>query len=119
MLKFSFLGVFADKHTGVVYNYLTGKFPFMSLDGNQCFFVMYHYESNAILVKPISGLDDESIFVAYKDRFDYLESKGFKIKINIMNNQATKQVKRFLTTKGIAACTWWSHTTTDTMRQKE
>jgi len=46
-------GVFADKPTEVVYNDLTGKFPFMSLDGNQCFFVMYHYESNVILVKPL------------------------------------------------------------------
>ena len=59
-------GVFADKNTGVVYNDLTGKFPFMSLDGNVCFFVMYHYKSNAILVKPVSNLDDESIFEAYK-----------------------------------------------------
>ena len=71
----------------------------MSLDGNVCFFVMYHYESNAILVKPISNLDDESFFEAYKDRFDYLESKGFKIQINIMDNQATKQVERFLSKK--------------------
>ena len=44
-------------------------------------------------------MDDESIVEAYKDRFDYLESKGFKIKINIMDNQATKQVKRFLSKK--------------------
>jgi len=74
----------------VVYNDLTGKFPFMSLDGNIYLFVMYHYESNAILVKLISNLDDESIFEAYKDRFDYLEIKGFNIKINVMDNQATK-----------------------------
>jgi hypothetical protein len=37
-------GAFADKVTGVVYNDCTGKFPFMSLDGNVCFFVMYHYK---------------------------------------------------------------------------
>jgi hypothetical protein len=36
-------GAFANKTTGVVYNDCTGDFPFMSLDGNVCFFVMYHY----------------------------------------------------------------------------
>ena len=89
-------GVFVNKNTGVVYNDLTGKFPYMSFDGDRCFFVMYHYESNAILVKPIADLDRELIFATYKDRLDYLESKGFKIKVNIMDNQAIKLVKRFL-----------------------
>ena len=39
-------GAFADKISGVVYNDCTGDFPYMSLDGNVCFFVMYHYETN-------------------------------------------------------------------------
>ncbi len=30
-------GAFANKISGVVYNDCTGKFPFMSLDGNVCF----------------------------------------------------------------------------------
>jgi hypothetical protein len=39
-------GAFADKVSGVVYNDLTGNFPFMSIDGSVCFFVLYHYEIN-------------------------------------------------------------------------
>ena len=35
-------GAFADKITGVVYDDLTGNFPFMSLDGSVCCFVLYH-----------------------------------------------------------------------------
>ncbi len=35
--KFCF-GAFADKISGVVYNNCTGEFPYMSLDGNVCFF---------------------------------------------------------------------------------
>ena len=51
-------------------------------------------------------MDDESIFEAHKDRFKYLESKGFKIKINIMDNQATRQVKRLGTFKcGVVSAT--------------
>jgi hypothetical protein len=54
-------GEFADKISGVVYNNCTGKFSYMSLDGSVCFFVMYHYETNAILATPIPGLDSASI----------------------------------------------------------
>jgi len=42
-------GAFADKISGVVYNDLTGNFPFMSIDGSVCFFVMYHYKTNTNL----------------------------------------------------------------------
>jgi len=73
-------GAFADKVSGVVYNDLTGNFPFMSIDGSVCFFVMYHYETNAILVKAIANVDDRSIFDAYKEIFETLEEKGMQTK---------------------------------------
>ncbi len=59
--------------------------------------MLYHYESNAILATPITGLNDVSIFNAYKTYFDVLTKKGFKPKSNIMDNQATKHIKKFLT----------------------
>jgi hypothetical protein len=92
-------GGFADRHSGVVYNDLTGNFPFISFDRSVCFFVRYHYEANAILATPITGLDDISIFGAYKKNFNELATKGFKPKINVMDNQATKHIKKFLTEK--------------------
>ena len=55
-------GAFADKQSGVMYNNLTGNFPFMSLDGSVCFLVMYHYDANAIFAIPIAGLDNVTIF---------------------------------------------------------
>jgi hypothetical protein len=57
-------GAFADQHSGIVYNDLPENFPFMSYDGSVCYLVVYHYESNAILALPISGLDDKTIFEA-------------------------------------------------------
>jgi hypothetical protein len=79
-------GAFADKISGVVYNDCTGDFPYMSLDGNVCFFVMYYYETNVILITPIAGLDSERILEAYTKNFEYLASKGFKPKVNVMDN---------------------------------
>jgi hypothetical protein len=71
----------------------------MSINGSVCFFVMYHYELNAILVKAITNVDDRSIYEAYKEVFETLEAKGYKPKMNIMDNQATKYIKKFLTKK--------------------
>jgi hypothetical protein len=71
----SALGSFADKNNGVVYT-----FPFILQDKSNCFFIMYHYKASAILAKPISGLDDISIFNAYKMQFEDLTLKGLSQK---------------------------------------
>ncbi len=73
-------GAFTDKHSGVMYHDLIGMFPFMSLDGSVCFFVMYHYEMNSILALPIKGLDNKMIYEAYKKQYKELNRKGFKVK---------------------------------------
>ena len=78
---------------------MTGNLPFVSLDGSVCYIIMYHYKSNNILATPINGLTDTIIFDAYKQRFEMLESKGFKVRMNVMDNQATKHIKKFLTKK--------------------
>jgi hypothetical protein len=88
---------FMDKLSGVVYNDCTGIFPYMLLDSNITFFVMYHYKTNAILITPIAGLDSECILEAYKSNYEYLVSKGFKPKVNVMDNLATKAIKAYLT----------------------
>ncbi len=92
-------GAFADKVMGVVYNDRTGNFPFMSLDGSVCFFVMYNYKMNSILATPIANMDDKSIFEAFKATFEMLEEKGYTLRVNVMDNQATKYIKQFLTKK--------------------
>ncbi len=91
-------GTFTDKQTGILYNNLTGLFPYISLKGKMCFLIVYHYKSNAILALPISGLDNNTIFAAYKTQFKFLESKDHKIRLNVMDNQCTKQIKKILTT---------------------
>ena len=60
---------------------------------------MLHYELNAILVKAIANVDNHSIYEAYKEVFKTLEAKGYKPKMNVMDNQATKYIKKFLTKK--------------------
>jgi hypothetical protein len=92
-------GAFANKISGVIYNDLTGNFPSMSINGSVCFFVFYHYELNATLVKAIANVDNHSIYEAYKEVFEALEAKRYKPKMNVMDIQATKIIKKFLTKK--------------------
>ncbi len=94
-------GAFANNNSGIVYHDLTESFSFMSYDGSVCFFILYHYESNAILGTPIAGLEDISIFEAYKKQFENLVAKGFKPSLNVMDNQATKHIEKFLTKKQV------------------
>ncbi len=80
---------FANRNSGIVYHDLTGLFPCVTFDGSVCFFVLYHYELNAILITPIAGLDNMSMFNTYKTQFDELTAIGFKPKLNVRENQAT------------------------------
>ncbi len=94
---------FADKQTGTLYNDLIGSFPFMALEGKVCFLIVYHYETNAIVALPIVGFGNDTIFAAYKNQYELLKSKGYFIKLNVIDNQASHIIKQFLTLKQCAS----------------
>ncbi len=80
----------------MVHNNLTGNFLFVLFDRSICYLGMYVYEASLILATPIAGLDDMSIYNAYKSNLEELTRKGFKPKLNVMDNQATKHIQKFL-----------------------
>jgi hypothetical protein len=45
----------------------------MSLEGNICFLIAYHYKTNAILALPIAGFSDKIILVAYQQQYNLLK----------------------------------------------
>jgi hypothetical protein len=71
---------FADKMTGILYPNLTGTFPFMPLEGNVCFLVVYHYESNAILLLPVANFANNTILAAYQEQFGFSSPRNIKLK---------------------------------------
>jgi hypothetical protein len=90
---------FAGKRTSILYSNLTRTFPFMPLKRNVSFLVVYHYKSNAILVLPNTNFTNDTILATYQQQFKLLESKGHQIKVNVMDNQASKIIKKYLTTQ--------------------
>jgi hypothetical protein len=100
---------FADKHTGILYTDMTGTFPFMSLKGNVCILIVYHYKSNAISALLITNFSNDCILAAHTQQCELLKLNGFTMKWNVMDNQASQVITKFLTTK--SATTFWSNPT--------
>ena len=92
----------ADTRDGVIYTDLPGPFPVRSIRNNQYIFVCYTYQPNAILVRPMKSRNDECMVAAYTDIYDYLENRGHKPKLNIMDNEASKAVQNYIKRQNVA-----------------
>ena len=81
---------------GTIYVDLTGNFPIRSLAGHTSIFVVYDWTTNAILVRAMKGASDNEMIKAFKDVITYLTNRGYKPKINILDNVASKTIKTYL-----------------------
>ena len=52
--------------TGRIYNDQIGKFPLTSINRNKYIFILFVYNSNAILVQPLPSRDVHNIIQAYQ-----------------------------------------------------
>jgi hypothetical protein len=90
-------GALADKQKGTHTMTSPGHSLLCHSQVTCVFFILYHYETNAILALPIANLEGNTIFKEYKKQFEFLESKGHKIRLNVIDNQASCLIKQFLT----------------------
>ena len=65
----------------------------------QYIFVCYVYEANSILVKPMKIRIDESYLESYKEMYKELEANGFKPTLNVTDNECSKAVQNYITSK--------------------
>ncbi|KAL7503761.1 hypothetical protein ACHAXN_001695, partial [Cyclotella atomus] len=91
----------ADQIDGTTYTDLTGRFPTMSLENKQYIFVAYDYTTNAIIVRAISDREAPTIVSAFEDIFSYLETKGFKPRFNVLDNEASSAITEYLRSNDI------------------
>jgi hypothetical protein len=85
-----------DQNDGVIYTDQTGAMPIPSFHGKRYQFVAYEYRLNAILVRALKDLSDQSMVAAFTDVYDYLTSKGFKPKLNVMDNACSRAVQKYI-----------------------
>ena len=92
-----FIAFLSADTTGTVYTDLTGKFPVTSRSGNKYILLLYHYDSNAIIFRPMKNRSDEEAVRCYREMYEFLKTRNCHPQLNIMDNEASKAVKRFIT----------------------
>ena len=79
----------------------TGKFPCTSSRGNKYLMIVYCYDANAILMRPLKNRKSEELTKKLEEIFEYLTERGFKPKFHIMDNEASKETIKMIQDKKI------------------
>jgi hypothetical protein len=87
---------------GQLYTNLTGKFPVRSSKGNSYVMLCYIYDCNYIKVVPMKYRSASEWVKAYESIHQELTVKGFKPKLQTLDNEASTALKNFFTVNNIA-----------------
>jgi hypothetical protein len=87
---------------GQLYTDLTGKFPVRSSKGNSYVMVCYIYDCNYIKFVTMKSRSASEWFKAYDSIHQELTVKGFKPKLQTLDNEASTALKNFLTVNDIS-----------------
>jgi hypothetical protein len=86
---------------GQLYTDLTGKFPVRSSRGNSYGMVCYVYDCNYVKVIPMKSRSTSEWVKAYDTVHQEVTVKGFKPKLQTLDNEASTALKSFLTVNDI------------------
>jgi hypothetical protein len=87
---------------GQLYTNLTGKFPVRSSKGNSYVMVCYIYDCNYVKVIPMKSRSASEWVKAYDSVHQELTVKGFKPKLQTLDNEAPTALNNFFTVNDIA-----------------
>jgi hypothetical protein len=86
---------------GKLYTDLTGKFPVRSSKGNSYVMVCYVYDCNYVKVIPMKSRSASEWVKAYDTIHQELTVKGFKPKLQTLDNEASAALKNFFTANDV------------------
>jgi hypothetical protein len=84
-------------YQGQLYTYLTGRFPVISSKGKWYVMICYSYEWNYVTAVPMKSRSASEWLKAYEHIHQELASRGFKPKLQTLDNEASAALKRFFT----------------------
>jgi hypothetical protein len=87
---------------GRLYTDLTGKFPVRTSKGNSYVMVCYIYDCNYVKVIPIKSRSASELVKAYDSVHQEITVKGFKPKLQTLDNEASVALKNLFTKHDIA-----------------
>jgi hypothetical protein len=86
---------------GQLYTYMTGKFRVRSSKGNLYVMVCYVYDCNYFKVLPMKSWSSSEWVKAYDHIHQELTAKGFKPKLQTLDNEASAALKHFFTANDV------------------
>jgi hypothetical protein len=86
----------ATQETGKMYSDITGRFPVQSSRGHKYIFVLYDYDSNAILVEPLKSRAAAEILRAFQVLYARLRQAGRQPQLYFLDNEASALLKSHL-----------------------
>jgi hypothetical protein len=86
---------------GQLYTDLTGKLLVRSIKGNSYVMVCYVYDCNYVKVIPIKSRSASEWIKAYDHIHQELTAKGFKPKLQTLDNEASAALKHFFTANNV------------------
>jgi hypothetical protein len=89
--------VFLDQ--GQIYTVLTGSFPTWSIKGNNNLIICYSYDANYIRPIAMKSKYGAEWVKSFGFVFDKMTAKGFKPKLQTMDNEASSALKKYFTEK--------------------
>jgi hypothetical protein len=78
------------------YSDQTGKFPVQSSRGYNYVMILYDYDSNAILSKPLKTRQASILSQAWKALHAHLQSNSFAPDLHILDNERSDKLKKAL-----------------------
>jgi hypothetical protein len=85
-----------DNAAGQIYTDQTGRFTVVSSKGSKYIMILYDYDSNAILAKPIKDRTAPELLRAFQIMEQELVARGLKPKLMKLDNEASKLLKTYL-----------------------
>ena len=79
-----------------IYTDQTGKFAYSSKRGNNYIFVTYSYDTNAIIVRALKNRKGKELVSKLEEIHEYLEDREYCPKHQILDNEISTEMKRYL-----------------------
>lgn len=76
------------------YSDLTGRFPHIARQGHQYIFIMYHYDTNAIIPYPMKDRTEAEHIKAWEYCYTYLKDRGQAPIFHTMDNETSHNLLR-------------------------
>ena len=82
--------------SGQIYSDQTGCFPVTSSKGDKYLMVVYVYDANAIIARPLKNRSEQELIRVYSDMHTYLTECGMRPLLQKLDNECPEGLKKFM-----------------------